>query len=56
MSKISQLESYNYYYVATPEKLSTTDNMFTTQVDSLLENRKNVHLLYEKIEGVDKYG
>ncbi|EAS20558.1 hypothetical protein BBFL7_01446 [Flavobacteria bacterium BBFL7] len=56
INKITQLEGFNYYYVATPEKSSNTDKMFTAQVDSLLENRKNVHLLYEKIEGVDKYG
>lgn len=56
INKISQLESYNYYYVATPEKASLTDDMFTKSVDSLLENRKNIHLKYEKIEGVDKYG
>jgi len=30
--------------------------MFTETADSLLSNRKNIHLNYEKIEGVDKYG
>ncbi len=56
VNKISKMETNQYYYVATPEKSSTTDLMFTTSVDSLLENRKNIHLNYEKIEGVDKYG
>jgi len=56
VTKISQMESNQYYYVATPEKASLTDDMFTASVDSLLENRKNIHLNYEKIKGVDKYG
>lgn len=55
-NKISQLEGYKYYYVATPEKASLTDDMFTKSVDSLLKGRKNIHLKYDKIEGVDKYG
>lgn len=56
VNKISQMDSNQYYYVATPEKTSATDLIFTASVDSLLENRKNIHLNYEKIKGVDKYG
>lgn len=56
VKKISELESYNYYYVATPQNQSSADDVFTAAVDSLLATRGNIHLNYEKIEGVDKYG
>lgn len=56
VTKISQMQEQQYYYVAIPENSSSGDQVFNKSVDSLLSNKDNIHLKYDKIENVDKYG
>ncbi|PPK96481.1 MULTISPECIES: alpha/beta hydrolase [Nonlabens] len=53
--KISQLQEYNYFYVATPEKDNSLSEIITTETDSLFATKKNLNLKHDKIEGTNKY-
>lgn len=56
ITKISQMQEQQYYYVAMAENSSSGDQVFNKSVDSLLSGKDNIHLKYDKIENVDKYG
>ncbi|QJP33972.1 esterase family protein [Nonlabens sp. Ci31] len=55
INKISQLEEYNYFYVATPEKDNLQSELITKETDSLFDTKKNLHLKHETIKGSNKY-
>ncbi len=56
VTKISQMQEQQYYYVAVAGNSTTGDQVFNKSVDSLLSSKDNIHLKYDKIEDVDKYG
>ncbi|WP_292891319.1 alpha/beta hydrolase-fold protein [Nonlabens sp.] len=55
INKLSQLEAYNYFYVATTEKNNVLSDLFTKETDSLFDTKKNLHLKHETITGANKY-
>lgn len=55
ISKISQLEKYNYFYVATEDKGNKIDQVITQKTDSLFATKKNLNIKYDKIEGTNSY-
>ncbi len=55
INKLSQLEEYNYFYVATPESNNSLDDIITQETDSLFATKKNLHLKHDKIEDSNKY-
>lgn len=55
INKLSQLEEYNYFYVATPESNNTLSELITEETDSLFATKKNLNLKYDKIEDTNKY-
>jgi hypothetical protein len=55
ISKISQLEEYNYFYVATSENDNLLNELITKETDSLFSTKKNLHLKHEAIKGSNEY-
>ncbi|AGC76345.1 hypothetical protein LX97_01011 [Nonlabens dokdonensis] len=55
INKLSQLEEYNYFYVATPESNNTLSELITQETDSLFATKKNLNLKHDKIEDTNKY-
>lgn len=55
INKVSQLEEYNYFYVATQDKDNGVDQIITKKTDSLFSTKKNLNIKYDKIEGTNSY-
>jgi hypothetical protein len=55
INKLSLLEEYNYFYVATPENDNRISSFITKKTDSLFATKKNLNLKHEKIKGSNNY-
>lgn len=55
VNKISSLDEYNYFYVATSAQKNVASELFSEQTDSLFSTKENVKLKHESIEETNFY-